>query len=146
MTEVKIVIGERSFNVACNPGEQSDVMESAKLLNNEADIIQEQLGRLPEDKLLLLSGLMVGDKLRTLKLELATLQKKINEYEEASDGTVDEKEDPIDITLGKDGGAQKLQKISESLDKILRTVSEHEELRFKNTNESKDKKVQNSFL
>ena len=146
MTEVKIVIGERSFSVACNPGEQSDVMASAKLLNIEADIIQEQLGRLPEDKLLLLSGLMIGDKLRTLNKTLVLLQEKIMQYEDITEDQVEKKENMAVPAADEGTGDPKLSKISESLDKILGTVAEYEKLIYKNKNEAKEKEVQNSFL
>jgi hypothetical protein len=35
------------------------------LLDSEAQILQDQLGRLPEDKMLLMAGLILGDRLRT---------------------------------------------------------------------------------
>ena len=146
MTEVKVVIGERSFNVACNPGEQSDVMESAKLLNSEAESIQEQLGRLPEDKLLLLSGLMIGDRLRTLNLKLLTLQEKINQYEEANENTVDKKDSPPVAIPDKGEDEKRFEKIADSLEEILTTVAKYEESKFNNSNESEEKEIQNSFL
>ena len=63
MTELEISIGGRIFLVACNNEEQEKVKEAAALINEEADSIQSQLGRLPESKMLLLSALMVADRL-----------------------------------------------------------------------------------
>ena len=63
MTELEISIGGRIFSVACDNEEQEKVREAAALINEEADSIQSQLGRLPESKMLLLSALMIADRL-----------------------------------------------------------------------------------
>ena len=63
MTELEISIGGRIFSVACDNEEQEKVKEAAALINEEADSIQSQLGRLPEAKMLLLSALMIADRL-----------------------------------------------------------------------------------
>ena len=58
MTEFDIIIGGRTFSVACDNEEQEKVKDAALLINEEAETIQAQLGRLPESKMLLLSSLM----------------------------------------------------------------------------------------
>ena len=63
MTELEISIGGRIFSVACETEEEEKVKRAAALLNEEADSIQTQLGRLPEAKMLLLSALMIADRL-----------------------------------------------------------------------------------
>jgi len=63
MTELEISIGGRTFSVACDNEEQEKVKEAAALISEEADSIQNQLGRLPEAKMLLLSALMIADRL-----------------------------------------------------------------------------------
>ena len=63
MTELEISIVVRIFSVACDNEEQEKVKEAAALINEEADSIQSQLGRLPESKMLLLSALMIADRL-----------------------------------------------------------------------------------
>ena len=63
MTELEISIGGRVFSVACETEEEEKVRRAAALINEEADSIQTQLGRLPEAKMLLLSSLMIADRL-----------------------------------------------------------------------------------
>ena len=63
MTELEISIGGRVFSVACETEEEEKVRKAAALINEEADSIQTQLGRLPEAKMLLLSSLMIADRL-----------------------------------------------------------------------------------
>ena len=76
MTELEISIGGRSFSVACDNEEQEKVRQAAALINEEADSIQTQLGRLPESKMLLLSALMIADRLVDLESESTVLKEK----------------------------------------------------------------------
>ena len=76
MTELEISIGGRIFSVACDNEEQEKVKEAAALINEEADSIQSQLGRLPESKMLLLSALMIADRLVDVDTESKVLKEK----------------------------------------------------------------------
>ena len=76
MTELEISIGGRIFSVACDNEEQEKVKEAAALINEEADSIQSQLGRLPESKMLLLSALMIADRLVDVETESKVLKEK----------------------------------------------------------------------
>ena len=91
MTELEISIGGRVFSVACDAEEKEKVKEAAALINEEADSIQSQLGRLPESKMLLLASIMIADRLvdveaeskvfREKSEELSDLENKIHELE-----------------------------------------------------------------
>mgnify|MGYP002856723980 CR=1 FL=1 len=81
MNEVDLVIGGRSFVVACEEDEQEKVKEAAELINTEAEEIQGQLGRLPESKMLLLSALMISDRLIDLEVEIKALNKSVENLE-----------------------------------------------------------------
>ena len=76
MTELEISIGGRTFSVACDNEEQEKVKEAAALINEEADSIQSQLGRLPESKMLLLSALMIADRLVDVETESKVYKEK----------------------------------------------------------------------
>ena len=76
MTELEISIGGRIFSVACDNEEQEKVKEAAALINEEADTIQSQLGRLPESKMLLLSALMIADRLVDVEAESKVFKEK----------------------------------------------------------------------
>ena len=79
MTELEISIGGRIFSVACDNEEQEKVREAAALINEEADSIQSQLGRLPESKMLLLSALMIADRLVDVETESKVFKEKSEE-------------------------------------------------------------------
>ncbi|WP_420863225.1 cell division protein ZapA [Algirhabdus cladophorae] len=62
MAEVDITIGARVFTVSCQEGEEHFLHAAAKYLDTEAQILVDQIGRLPENRMLLMAGLMLADK------------------------------------------------------------------------------------
>ena len=62
MPEVTINIGGRNFEVACQEGEESYLFAAAKMLDDEAQVLSDQVGRMPESRMLLMAGLMLADK------------------------------------------------------------------------------------
>ena len=77
MPEVDISIGGRTFAVACQEGEESYLLSAAKLLDNEASALSDQIGRLSESRLLLMAGLMLADKTSGVQDQLSELQDKL---------------------------------------------------------------------
>ncbi|WP_428925502.1 cell division protein ZapA [Marinibacterium sp. SX1] len=62
MPEVTIQIGGRDFAVACQEGEESYLQSAAAMLDEEAQVLAQQIGRMPEGRMLLMAGLMLADK------------------------------------------------------------------------------------
>lgn len=74
MPEVTIEIGGRTFEVACQAGEEPYLQAAARMLDEEAAVLAAQIGRIPEARMLLMAGLMLADK-------TASLQDRLNEAE-----------------------------------------------------------------
>ena len=81
MPELDVMIGGRSFQVSCQPGEEHFLRSAAAMLDAEATPIVAQLGRLPETKLLLMAGLMLADKTAAVEDEICMLRAKVAELE-----------------------------------------------------------------
>ena len=88
MPQVEITIGGRSFEVACQAGEEHYLHSAAEMLNTEAAHLSEQIGRMPEARMLLMAGLMLADKtagleekVRSSDAEMAGLQARIDTLE-----------------------------------------------------------------
>ncbi|WP_323036603.1 cell division protein ZapA [Pararhodobacter sp.] len=62
MPEETIEIGGKTFEVACQAGEEQYLQAAARMLDAEARTLIDQIGRLPEARMLLMSGLMLADK------------------------------------------------------------------------------------
>ena len=70
MPEVTITLGGRNFEVACQEGEEHYLHSAAKMLDTEASVLSNQIGRLPEARMLLMAGLMLADKTAGLEDKL----------------------------------------------------------------------------
>ncbi|KAA9008999.1 cell division protein ZapA [Histidinibacterium aquaticum] len=70
MPQVEITIGGRSFEVACQEGEEAYLRNAAQMLDLEASALSDQVGRLPESRMLLMAGLMLADKAAGLEERL----------------------------------------------------------------------------
>lgn len=94
MPHVEIAIGGRTFEVACQEGEEHFLQSAAAMLNSEAEHLSSQIGRMPEARMLLMAGLMLADK-------TAGLEDKVRE----SDGKMAQLQAQID-TLESRGATQ----------------------------------------
>ena len=112
MTELEISIGGRIFSVACDNEEQEKVKEAAALINEEADSIQSQLGRLPESKMLLLSALMIADRLVDVETESKV-------FKEKSEDLVELKNKNQDLERQRDALQGDHQKLESFVEKML---------------------------
>ncbi|MBN9886549.1 cell division protein ZapA [Salipiger abyssi] len=80
--EVQITIGGRTFDVACQQGEEQYLLTAARMLDTEAQVLVGQIGRMPESRMLLMAGLMLADKTAGLEDRLRAAEDKLGEMAE----------------------------------------------------------------
>lgn len=81
MPEVRITIGGRQFEVACQEGEESYLHSAAKMLDDEAQVLSDQVGRMPEARMLLMAGLLLADKTASVEDRIAEVRAELAERE-----------------------------------------------------------------
>ncbi len=86
MPEITIVIGGRNFEVACQAGEEQYLQAAAKMLDDEAQVLSDQVGRMPEARMLLMAGLMLADKTASFEDKVSQIQGTLNEREAELEG------------------------------------------------------------
>ena len=82
MPEVEISIGGRSFEVACQAGEEHFLLAAAQMLDDEAQVLLQQIGRVPEARMLLMAGLMLADKTAGLEDKLREMEARAEQAEQ----------------------------------------------------------------
>ena len=127
MPEVEITIGGRSFDVACQDGEEQYLYSAAKMLDTEAQVLVQQVGRIPEARMLLMAGLMLADK-------TAGLEDKLRETEDRAAGYLSElrnlKDAPppeperIEVPVVPTDVTESLQEIAARAEALARDVEE----------------------
>ena len=81
MPEIRITIGGRQFEVACQEGEESYLHAAAKMLDDEARVLSDQVGRMPEARMLLMAGLLLADKTASVEDRIAEVRAELAERE-----------------------------------------------------------------
>lgn len=95
MPQVEIKIGGRVFEVACQEGEEQFLHSAAAMLDIEASSLSAQIGRMPEARMLLMSGLMLADKTAGLEDRLREAAAKIAEMQARLDAPKEKVEVPV---------------------------------------------------
>jgi cell division protein ZapA len=80
MPELEILIGGRAFEVACQEGEEHYLRAAAEMLDVEARTLVSQTGRIPEARMLLMSGLMLADRTAGVEDRLKILEDEAESY------------------------------------------------------------------
>ena len=99
MPQVEVIVGGRSFEVACQPGEEPFLQSAARMLDAEASAISEQIGRMPEARMLLMAGLLLADKTAGLEDRLAEAQARLAEVEAQLAAGPREIEVPVEVPV-----------------------------------------------
>jgi cell division protein ZapA len=81
MPDVTVKIGDRSFDVACQEGEEHYLRSAAAMLDAEAQTLVAQIRHLTEPRMLLMSGLMLADKTAGIDDNLKLAEQKIADLE-----------------------------------------------------------------
>ena len=81
MSEVEISVGGRRYTIACNPGEEKDVLLASEKLDKEAEHIVKNIGKVADVKLLLMAGLMVAGHLKTVEKAVSIKSEEILELQ-----------------------------------------------------------------
>lgn len=79
MPEVTIQIGGRSFDVSCQEGEEDFLHSAAKMLDDEAQVLSDQIGRMPESRMLLMAGLLLADKTAAVEDRIRVVQGELDQ-------------------------------------------------------------------
>lgn len=123
MPEQTITIGHKDFTVACQPGEEQFLLAAAAMLDTEARTLLNQLGRVPAERMLLMSGLMladktaaVEDKLKDAEAQIESMREEISRLHARPVREVEVPVVPQDLTDGLNELAARAEAVAEDLE------------------------------
>ncbi|MBS1301640.1 cell division protein ZapA [Loktanella sp. SALINAS62] len=123
MPQVEITIGGRSFEVACQDGEEHFLRTASALLDEEAQHLSNQIGRMPEARMLLMSGLMLADRtagiaerLQEAERALAHVQAQLSDMQSRPPERVEVPVIPAEVTDSLAEIAARAESLADDLD------------------------------
>ncbi|WP_120501024.1 cell division protein ZapA [Roseovarius sp. EL26] len=129
MPEINIEIGGRSFEVACQEGEEHYLRSAAKMLDDEAAVLAAQIGRIPESRMLLMAGLMLADKtagfqdkLREAEDRAAELQAELNQLRAAPTAEAERIEVEVEVPVMPEGLAETMAELAAQSEALAEAV------------------------
>lgn len=99
MPELEITVAGRSFQVACQAGEEHFLRAAAALLDAEAAPLAAQAGRLTESRLLLMTGLMLADRMAGVEERARQAEAKLAELAARPAPRPERVEVPVEIRV-----------------------------------------------
>ena len=99
MPQVEIAIGGRTFEVACQDGEEHFLISAAKMLDEEASHLSSQIGRMPEARMLLMAGLMLADKTAGLEDKLREAEGRMGQMQGQIDQLQSRPADRVEVPV-----------------------------------------------
>ncbi|MCL3882849.1 cell division protein ZapA [Marivita sp. GX14005] len=127
MPEIEITIGGRNFDVACQEGEEQYLLSAARMLDIEAQVLGQQVGRIPESRMLLMAGLMLADKTAGLEDKLRELEDRAAAYQAELRSLKDApppEPDRIEVPVVPTEVTETLQEIAARTEALARDVEE----------------------
>lgn len=77
MPEVRLTVGGRDYEVSCKAGEEESLEQASALLDAEAKALLAAIGRVPEPRMLLMSGLMLADRTTELAYRVQEMEQEL---------------------------------------------------------------------
>ena len=70
MAEVTITLNGRTYRLECGDGEEEHLLSLSDMIGNRLDGLKKQFGQVGDDRLLLMTALMIADELSETKQKL----------------------------------------------------------------------------
>lgn len=70
MGQVSVIINGRTYRLACSDGEEARLLELASHVKSRVDQLTREFGQVGDDRLLLMTALLVADELWDTRLAL----------------------------------------------------------------------------
>lgn len=83
MANVIVTVADRPYTMQCPDGEEDHLRELAKLLDTEVSRIKQSVGSIGDIRLLVMSGLMVADRLSEATQKIEALEDQVNGLRES---------------------------------------------------------------
>jgi len=122
MANINVKFNNKDYLLSCDDGQEESLKKLTKFLDKKYSELQDKLGNIGENKLLLITTIQLIDEYFNLKQKITDQKKKLdeisNKFKEIRSLAISYKED-------KDG---EIRKLNEELDNFKKTIEESNSL------------------
>lgn len=83
MPEITLIVNDRPYKMACDPGEEKQLRELAEFVDREIGQLKEEFGEAGENRLQVMASLVIADKLADAVRKIEALQTEIESLKDA---------------------------------------------------------------
>jgi len=106
MAQVTVEVNGRPYAVGCEDGQESHLIELAKMFDQQVRHVSEDMGQLGDTRLFLMGALLLADELADARARMATAQA------EATRAQADRVRIEGRAVAALEGAAQKIEKLA----------------------------------
>ncbi|MGK2740612.1 cell division protein ZapA [Tepidicaulis sp. LMO-SS28] len=116
MAEVTVSINGRSYNVACDDGQEERLMQLARYVDGNASDLASSVGQVGDARLMLMVSLMIADELFEARGRLKKLDDEVDSVRDARTAA-------LERTLEAEGAvADILDRAAQRLDRMAQRI------------------------
>jgi len=78
MAVVDVTVNGRSYQVACDDGQEPHLLELARLIDGRIAELARDMGQVGDARLILMAGLLIADELTDAREEVRTLREALD--------------------------------------------------------------------
>ncbi len=119
MAQVTVTINERIYKMACDDGEEKQLLGLAEYLNKHVENMQINFGQVGDTRLLVMAGVTVVDELQEARRRIEALENELAQMKDARAsiaGKLEAAQDSVAGTLND--AAQQIESLTERLDDV----------------------------
>ncbi len=84
MAEVTVDIAGRSYRLGCGEGEEEHLVDLATMIDGDARALHRQFGNMSEGRLLLMTALMVADRLSEAESQIYAAEQRLEKVQKTA--------------------------------------------------------------
>lgn len=116
MANVVVTVADRPYTMQCPDGEEEHLRELAQLLDTEVGRIKQSVGSIGDIRLLVMSGLMVADRLSEAVRKIEELEEQVQNLREGRNlAQTQLKTLENNLTTHLDRAAQRLESLAKTV-------------------------------
>jgi cell division protein ZapA len=117
MGQVVVTVHDRPYTMQCPDGEEGHLKELARLLDAEVQQIKRSVGSVGDIRLLVMSGLMVADRLSEAIRKIEELEEQLKSLRESRNQVIAQSKDlEARVTERLDEAARRLEALAREID------------------------------